>query len=88
MNNDEQFDGMTRSQFRKHSQKQNENVSSDDNPQFNNETDEGFESLQGSRAERNTAEYKQKQLGKKLNIAIIVLTLLLILVLGIMRFVG
>ncbi|WP_163621310.1 hypothetical protein [Fructilactobacillus sanfranciscensis] len=42
----------------------------------------------GSRSERDTSEFKQKRLGRRLNVAIFILALLLILVLLIMRFMG
>lgn len=86
--NDQQNEGLTRSQLKK--QKKHHIFGRTKLNHFKDELDKDLsgQATVGSRSERDTAEFKQKRLGRRLNVAIFILALLLILVLLIMRFIG
>ncbi|WP_395319042.1 hypothetical protein [Fructilactobacillus frigidiflavus] len=86
--NDQQNERLTRSQFKK--QTKQHHFGGTELNHFKDELDQDLtgEPSVGTRSERDTAEFKQKRLGRRLNIAIGILAGLLILVLLIMRFVG
>ncbi|MCG7195339.1 hypothetical protein EQU27_01030 [Fructilactobacillus sanfranciscensis] len=83
--NDQQNEGLTRSQLKKHHIFGRNKLN-----HFKDELDKDLsgQATVGSRSERDTSELKQKRLGRRLNVAIFILALLLILVLLIMRFMG
>ncbi|WP_429971244.1 hypothetical protein ACQW5G_00995 [Fructilactobacillus sp. Tb1] len=86
--NDQQNEKLTRSQFKEQSRKHH--FGSTELNHFKDEIDDKIpgQPTVGSRSERDTEEFKQKRLGRRLNIAIGILIVLLILVLAIMRYVG
>ena len=84
--NDQQNEGLTRSQLKKKHHIFGRNKLN----HFKDDLDKDLsgQATVGSRSERDTSEFKQKRLGRRLNVAIFILALLLILVLLIMRFMG
>ncbi|ANZ58018.1 hypothetical protein BGL34_02220 [Fructilactobacillus lindneri] len=85
---------MTRGQFKRQARKSRFGLLDKEKKKPHSETDEYVKpsrtpdsEMVQNRAERDTVEYKQKRLGRRLNLLILVLAILLVLVLCIMRFI-